>query len=167
MQTDRYSCSSGPAEIVAQEYHTEKACVWALEGTLSVTPVCSFNTSHLNMLFPWGKKRNVLVVMEIYCHFSFSLSIERVWVQREGCRNEMWAGWHGAMTAGSRWYWSVICHGSPLLKKRTKVFHNMYLIFHFQLLFCYAGAPWARLRIWLHATVKTEELETSEIYGNQ
>lgn len=76
MQTDRYSCSSGPAEIVANENHTEKACVcvWASEGTLAVTPVCSFNTSHRNMLFPWGKKEMCwLSWKSIAIFLSFSL----------------------------------------------------------------------------------------------
>lgn len=165
MQTDRYSCSSGPAEIVSHENRGEKARVWEPRRAHSLSLQSAALTHHIATCFSrGGKKRNVLVVMEIYSHFSFFLSFERVWVQREGCRNEMWAGWHGVMTAGSRWYWSAICQGSALLKKRTKVFHNTYLIFHFQLLFCYAGAP---PRTGLHATLKTEELEISGIYGNQ
>lgn len=93
--------------------------------------------------------------MEIYSHFSFFLSVERVRVRREGCRN----GDVGRVTwgddSGQPLYWSAICHGSPLLKKRSKVFHNTYLIFHFQLLFCYINAPWARSRTGLCAAVKT------------
>lgn len=111
-ETGRYLCLSCPAEI--QPHQNVCVCVCRSLGGHNL---CHSSTHHITPGFSQENKRNLSVVMEIYSHFSSPPSVEPSRVRGEGCRNEMWAGWHGPMTAGSRCYWSAIRLGSPLLKK--------------------------------------------------